>query len=73
MKKMKMITAFFTTAVFMLTLGIASAEEGSPWQQKEATPLLKTNNTAKEKPKKKEKKKELKKKKEAKKQKKELK
>ncbi len=48
---MKMITAFFTTAVFMLTLGIASAEEGSPWQQKEATPLLKTNNTAKEKPK----------------------
>jgi hypothetical protein len=46
---MKKILVLFTMAVFSLTLGIASAEEGSPWEQKETTPLLNMNKNGKQK------------------------
>ncbi|OGW37187.1 MAG: hypothetical protein A2010_08390 [Nitrospirae bacterium GWD2_57_9] len=51
---MKKIGALFTAVIFLLTLGIASAQEGSPWEQKETTPLLKDKNGKKETGKKKE-------------------
>ncbi len=40
---MKTLITFFTAVVFFLAIGIASAgqEEGTPWQEKESTPLLK--------------------------------
>ncbi len=43
---MKKLAALFTAAAMTVSLGIAAAEEeGHPWQQKEATPLLKSRNT----------------------------
>jgi hypothetical protein len=47
--QMKKIAALLTAAAFSLTLGIASAEDGSPWEQKETTPLLKMNKNGKQK------------------------
>jgi hypothetical protein len=41
---MKKIAVMLTVAAFSLTLGMASAEEGNPWEQKETPPLLKSKN-----------------------------